>query len=69
MEFTKEELQSVPIWVKLLGLDLKYWSPVGLSKIGSLIGLPLMVDSHTEKKQGLQFAKLLIEVDIDSELP
>ncbi|KAH0709164.1 hypothetical protein KY284_010591 [Solanum tuberosum] len=36
LEFTKEELQIVPIWVKFLGLDFKYWSREGLSKIGSL---------------------------------
>ncbi|KAH0678960.1 hypothetical protein KY284_020045 [Solanum tuberosum] len=50
MEFTREELYTVPIWVILPGLDFKYWSPKGLSKIGSLIGKPLMVDIHTEKK-------------------
>ncbi|KAH0650194.1 hypothetical protein KY284_030106 [Solanum tuberosum] len=38
MEFTKEELNSVPIWIKLPGLDFKYWSPIGLSKSGSFIG-------------------------------
>jgi len=69
MEFTRDELHSVPIWVKLPGLDFKYWSPISLSKIGSLIEKPLMVDSHTEKKQGLNFARLLIEVDIDTDLP
>lgn len=66
MEFSKEELSTVPIWVKLPGLEFKYWSPKGLSKIGSLIGRQLMVDSHTEKKVGLSFARLLIEVKMDS---
>ncbi|KAH0706236.1 hypothetical protein KY289_011312 [Solanum tuberosum] len=37
LEFTKEELQIVPIWVKFPGLYFKYWSREGLSKIGSLI--------------------------------
>ncbi|KAK6781940.1 hypothetical protein RDI58_019736 [Solanum bulbocastanum] len=46
LEFTKEELQTVQIWVKFPGLDFKYWSRVGLSKIGSLIRKPMMVD-HT----------------------
>ncbi|XP_070037054.1 uncharacterized protein [Nicotiana tomentosiformis] len=68
MEFNREELYSVPIWVKLLGLDFKYWSPKGLSKIGSLIGKPLMVDHQIEKNIGLNFARLLIEVDIDGPL-
>ncbi|KAM3232111.1 hypothetical protein P3S67_009337 [Capsicum chacoense] len=69
MEFTREELYTVPIWVKLPGLEFKYWSPKGLSKIGSLIGKPLMVDINTEKKIGLSFARLLIEVEMRGNLP
>lgn len=69
MEFTREELFSVPIWVKLSGLDFKYWSAKSLSKIGSLIGKPLMVDNNTEKKFELNFAKLLVEVRVGEKLP
>ncbi|PHU14690.1 hypothetical protein BC332_15895 [Capsicum chinense] len=69
MEFTKDELYIVPIWVKLPGLEFKHWGPKGLSKIGSLIGKPLMADSNTKKKIGLHFARLLIEVDVGAILP
>lgn len=57
------------IWVKLPGLDFKYWGPKGLNKIGSVIGKPLMVDRNTERKIGLNFARLVIEVEVDTELP
>lgn len=50
MEFTKDELCSVSIWVKLFGLYFKYWSSTGLSELGSLIGWSLMADSNAEKK-------------------
>ncbi|XP_060182631.1 uncharacterized protein LOC132612418 [Lycium barbarum] len=69
MEFIREELHSVPIWIKLPGLDFKYWSPRGLSKIGSLIGKPLMVGKQTERKLGLNFARLLVEVKVGEEFP
>ncbi|KAH0652597.1 hypothetical protein KY289_030275 [Solanum tuberosum] len=69
MEFTREELRTVPIWIKLSGLDFKYWSPKGLSKIGSLVGKPLMVDHNTERKIGLNFARPLVEVEMDTTLP
>ncbi|KAJ8536725.1 hypothetical protein K7X08_035126 [Anisodus acutangulus] len=69
MEFSKEELQSVLIWIKLPGLDFKYWSQRGLSVIGSLVGKPLMVDKHTAMKLGLNFATLLVEVKVGEELP
>ncbi|KAM3246825.1 hypothetical protein P3L10_008592 [Capsicum annuum] len=69
IEFTREELYTVPILVKLPGLEFKYLSPKGLSKIGSLIGKPLMVDINTKKKIGLSFARLLIEVEMRGNLP
>lgn len=69
MKFTREELFSIPIWVKLLGLDFKYWSAKGLSKLSSLIGKPLMEDKNTKKKLGLNFAKLLVEVKVGEKLP
>ncbi|KAM3359724.1 hypothetical protein P3S68_019435 [Capsicum galapagoense] len=53
MEFTRDELLIVPIWIRFPGLDFKYWSQKGLSKLGSLIGKPLMVDQNTERMMGL----------------
>ncbi|KAH0722927.1 hypothetical protein KY289_005971 [Solanum tuberosum] len=47
LEFTREELSTVPIWIKFPRLDFKYWSIKGLNKIASLIGRPLMVDHNT----------------------
>ncbi|KAM3218349.1 hypothetical protein P3L10_022879 [Capsicum annuum] len=52
MEFSKDKLLTVPIWIKLPGLNFKYWSPKGLSEIRSLVGRPLTVDKSTEKKMG-----------------
>lgn len=69
IEFSKEELLTVPIWVRLLGLNFKYWSARGLSKIGSLVGKPLMVDKQTEKKLYLSSAQILVEVNMGQKLP
>ncbi|KAM3237743.1 hypothetical protein P3L10_012773 [Capsicum annuum] len=69
MDFSKEELTTVPIWIKMLGLDFKYWSAKSLSKIGSLIGKPIMVDKNTAQKIGLSVSKLLVEVKIGTTLP
>lgn len=68
MEFIRKQLYTVPIWVKLPGFDFKYWGPKGLSKIGRMLGKPLMADKNTERKIGMNFARLLIEVDVDSPL-
>lgn len=66
MDFSREELYTVPIWIKLSGLDFKYWSQKGLSKIGSVVGKPLMVDHNDERKVGLNFSRLLVEVEMDA---
>lgn len=29
MEFTRDELLTVPIWIKMPGLDFKYWRSKG----------------------------------------
>lgn len=54
MEFSRDELYTVPIWIKRPGLDFKCWSQKALS-IGSLVGKPLMVDQSTEKKAWTKF--------------
>lgn len=63
LEFTKEEHLTVSIWVKFPGLDFKYWSKKELCKIGSLDGKSIMVDHNTEKRNDLNFARLLVEVE------
>lgn len=49
----------------LYGLNFKYCSPKGLSKIGSRVGRHLMVDQNTKRKVGLRFASLLVKVGMD----
>lgn len=48
---------TVPIWIKLPGLDFKYWSVKALGKLGSLVGKPLMVDENT-KQNRFEFCKI-----------
>nr|XP_009601039.1 uncharacterized protein LOC104096382 [Nicotiana tomentosiformis] len=69
MEFTRDELNTVPIWIRFPGLDFKYSSPKALSKIESLVGWPMIVNHNTEKKNGLNFARLLVDVEMGASLP
>lgn len=69
MEFSKIELSTVPLWIRFPRLEFMYLGAKGLSKIGSLIGKPLMVDKNTEKKVGLQFARMLVEVTVGDQFP
>ena len=50
--------------MQLLHLGIKYWEAESLSKIGSIIGIPLKSDKYTMEKTMLHYALLLIELDV-----
>ena len=60
----KEEMAKVPIWINLPDLDLHAWSMNGLSKIVSLLGIPLYADQCTSLKQRISYAQVVVEVDL-----
>lgn len=69
IDFSREKLLIVPIWIKFLRLNLIYRSSKGLCKLVSLIEKPLMIDQSTEKKTSLNFAKIIeVEVGMDARL-
>ncbi|XP_062088757.1 uncharacterized protein LOC133795319 [Humulus lupulus] len=47
-DFTKDDITSVPTWIQLKGLDIKYWGEKSLFKIVGQIGTPLQVDNVTK---------------------
>uniref|UniRef100_A0A803Q0G9 DUF4283 domain-containing protein n=1 Tax=Cannabis sativa TaxID=3483 RepID=A0A803Q0G9_CANSA len=51
VNFKKEDVQCVPIWIQLEDLELKYWSQRSLLKIVGQLGKPLMVDSVTKEME------------------
>lgn len=64
IELIKEKLTSVSVWVKLHGLDVKYWGAMRLRKIGSFLGKPKMADENTQKKTRINFARILVDIEI-----
>jgi len=56
LEMNTENWKSIPLWIRLPNLKLKYWGILSLSKIGSLIGIPIKKDQYTKSKSMLQFA-------------
>jgi len=62
-------LQSLPIWVQFLDLDIKYWGLKSLSKLGSMLGIPIKTDKYTKEKTALQFARLLVEMKLTGPFP
>ncbi|KAJ8419768.1 hypothetical protein Cgig2_018597 [Carnegiea gigantea] len=54
---------------ELPGLDIKYWGMESLSKIDSLLGIPIKTDRFAKDKLVLRYARLLVEMPIEGPFP
>lgn len=61
-------MRVMPIWVTFPSLPLIYWGERSIGKITSAIGRPMMTDECTSKKLRVSYARVLIEVDITTNL-
>lgn len=69
----KEEIRSVPVWVKLHHIPIVAYTEVGLSLISTQIGKPVTMDSYTSNMCANSwgrntYARILIEVLAENEL-
>ncbi|XP_062104115.1 uncharacterized protein LOC133815276 [Humulus lupulus] len=58
---------SVPLWIRLQDLGLQYWGSKCLSV--SMIGKPIMVDKFTRERTRVQFARIMVEMEITDNPP
>ncbi|KAJ8427719.1 hypothetical protein Cgig2_022193 [Carnegiea gigantea] len=65
MEINIDAITSLPLWIPLPELDIKYWGMQSLSKIGSMLGFPLKIDKYTKEKSMLRYARLLVEMPLE----
>ncbi|KAJ8419425.1 hypothetical protein Cgig2_033896 [Carnegiea gigantea] len=65
MDISTEAITSLPIWVRFMDLDIKYWGMASLSKLGSILGIPIKTDKYTMEKTRLKHARLLIKIPVD----
>ncbi|XP_077252648.1 uncharacterized protein LOC143892060 [Tasmannia lanceolata] len=61
----KKKLSEIPIWIKLHGLHLKFYNSHCLSRIASLIGKPLYMDTQTAEASRLNYARLCVLVSAE----
>ena len=69
LDINVEAISTLPIWVRLPELDIKYWGLQSLSKIGSMLGIPLKTDRYTKEKLMIKYARLLVEMPLDGDFP
>ncbi|KAL0913108.1 hypothetical protein M5K25_016540 [Dendrobium thyrsiflorum] len=65
----REEFNTVHIWFKIHDLPLCCWTPVGISKIATKIGIPMAVDALTASKSRLTYARVCVQVDSTATYP
>ncbi|XP_034890608.1 uncharacterized protein [Populus alba] len=63
MQFLKDDLVRVPVWVRLYNVPLEYWTIKGLSYIASAIRVPLHADRTTLLCKRLSYARVCVEID------
>uniref|UniRef100_A0A803PYN0 DUF4283 domain-containing protein n=1 Tax=Cannabis sativa TaxID=3483 RepID=A0A803PYN0_CANSA len=62
-------VRTVPLWIRLHDLGLQYWGTKSLNALVSTIGKPIMVDQHTKDRTRLQYARVLVEMEITDAPP
>ncbi|XP_062114012.1 uncharacterized protein LOC133825027 [Humulus lupulus] len=62
-------IRSVPLWIRLHDLGLQYWGSKCISALVSTIGKPLLVDKFTRERSRIQFARVLVEMEITDNPP
>ncbi|KAL0921281.1 hypothetical protein M5K25_008339, partial [Dendrobium thyrsiflorum] len=65
----RENLTSLPIWIKIHDLPLACWNSEGISRIASKVGVPLAADSLTSQKSRLTYARVCVQVDCEATYP
>ena len=65
MDINIDTITSLPIWIQVPELDIKYWGIKSLNKIGSILGIPLKTDKYTKEKSMLKYARLLVEMPLE----
>ncbi|XP_028111282.1 uncharacterized protein LOC114309704 [Camellia sinensis] len=69
MKLSKDQLDKIPIWVKLFNVPIEHWDDDGLGRIASAIGEPLYMDRLIAHGDRVSFAKVCVEIGVDSILP
>jgi len=67
-DFQSTDMTTMPTWVRFPNLPLRCWNPICLSKIASMIGKPIHYDDPIAQMTRLSYARVLIEVDLLSDL-
>ncbi|KAK1257253.1 hypothetical protein QJS04_geneDACA024589 [Acorus gramineus] len=69
MQMEMERLETIPIWIRFPQLPLHLWGKRMLSKLSSVIGVPLNMDLATANHTRIEYARICVEISAHSTLP
>lgn len=69
MNLTRDYFSTIPIWVKFNNLSIELWTKDAICRIDSTLGTPIKMKNNTAQELRMQFARVLIEIDIDFSYP
>lgn len=61
-------VKKILLWIKF-PIFLCCWNEVGISKVASMIGVPLDIDSLTATKTHISFSQVCIKIILETNLP
>ncbi|KAJ6412575.1 hypothetical protein OIU84_005591 [Salix udensis] len=62
-KFDRNQITTIPVWLRLRGLPFPLWTKAGLSLVASMVGRPLSCDESTFSCKRLEYARVCVEVD------
>jgi len=63
MQFWKDKLSRIPVWIKLHHVLLEYWTNKGLSCVTNALGVPLHAFATTLMCKCLTYIRVCVEID------
>ncbi|KAL5718274.1 hypothetical protein ACHQM5_011194 [Ranunculus cassubicifolius] len=68
IEVKRQQINVVPIWVRIYEIPKQLWTTEGLGFLASLIGTPKFVDDLTAKEERLEFARVCVEIGVETKI-
>lgn len=68
-DFKRDIHRVIPVWIRLLILPMHLWGMNDLSRIGSIFGVPISADGPTASQSRVQYARILVEIEVSKSLP
>ena len=63
-----ERLDTIPVWVRLLGLPWEFWNPASLDDIGRALGSFIEENLSCQKTRVWKVARILVTLNIGTSL-